>query len=160
MKLVSNVKTADAGHYDKMVNTPIPRLVISLGIPTTISMLITNIYNMADTYFVGTLGNSASGAVGIVFGLMAIIQAVGFMFGHGAGSIIARRLGEGDVESAGNFASVSFFASLISGGVIGAVGLFLATPLMMFLGSTATILPYAVSYGRYILIDRFQFVKQ
>lgn len=80
--------------YIKMTQTPIPKLVITLGIPTTVSMLVTNIYNMADTYFVSTLGTSASGAVGVVFGLMAIIQAIGFMFGHGAGSIIARKLGE------------------------------------------------------------------
>ncbi|MFR7479461.1 MAG: MATE family efflux transporter, partial [Acutalibacteraceae bacterium] len=72
--------------YRKMTETPVPRLVLTLGIPTTISMLITNIYNMADTFFVGTLGTSASGAIGIVFALMAIIQAFGFMFGHGAGS--------------------------------------------------------------------------
>ena len=100
-------RVTDDEHYNKMVNTPVSKLVITLGIPTTVSMLITNIYNMADTYFVGTLGNSASGAVGIVFGLMAIIQAFGFMYGHGAGSIIARRLGEGDVQSAENYASVS-----------------------------------------------------
>ena len=79
--------------YLKMTQTPIPRLVVTLGIPTTVSMLVTNIYNMADTYFVSKLGTSASGAVGVVFGLMAIIQAIGFMFGHGAGSIISRKTG-------------------------------------------------------------------
>lgn len=78
--------------YEKMTKEPVSKLVIELGIPTTISMLVTSIYNMADTFFVGKLGNSASGAVGVVFGLMAIIQALGFMFGHGAGSIIARLL--------------------------------------------------------------------
>lgn len=149
---MSKVKTADVAHYNKMVNTPVSKLVITLGIPTTISMLITNIYNMADTYFVGTLGNSASGAVGIVFGLMAIIQAFGFMYGHGAGSIIARRLGEGDVVSAGNFASLSFFAALLTGGVISVCGLLFITPMMHFLGSTDTILPYAIDYGIYILV--------
>ena len=81
-----------------MTETPVSKLIIMLGIPTTISMLVTNIYNMADTYFVGELGTSASGAVGVVFGLMAIIQAFGFMFGHGAGSIISRRLGAKDVR--------------------------------------------------------------
>ena len=90
----------EENQYIKMTTWPIPKLVITLGIPTTISMLITNIYNMADTYFVSELGNSASGAVGVVFGLMAIIQAFGFMFGHGAGSIIARKLGQKDSHSA------------------------------------------------------------
>lgn len=138
--------------YDKMVNTPVSKLVIGLGIPTTISMLVTNVYNMADTYFVGNLGNSASGAVGIVFGLMAIIQAVGFMFGHGAGSIVARKLGEQDTESAGIFASLSFFMSLAAGIVIGILGLIFINPLMRLLGSTETILPHARAYGVFILL--------
>jgi len=140
-------------HYNKMVNSPVSKLVIKLGIPTTISMLITSIYNMADTFFVGTLGTSASGAVGIVFGLMAIIQALGFMFGHGAGSIISRRLGSRDVKSAEVYASLSFFGSLIAGTVFGIFGLIFIDPLMQLLGCTPTILPYAREYGIYILIS-------
>lgn len=62
-----------SSQYDKMTKTPIEKLIISLGIPTIVSMLITNIYNMADTYFVGRLNTSASGAVGIVFGVMAVL---------------------------------------------------------------------------------------
>ena len=138
--------------YEKMTTWPIGKLVISLGIPTTISMLVTNIYNMADTYFVGILGNSASGAVGVVFGLMAIIQAFGFMFGHGAGSIIARKLGQKDSHSASVFASLSIVACLLVGTLIGVLGLILIDPLMRILGSTETILPYAKQYGIYILI--------
>ena len=76
--------------YHKMTETPIPRLILSLAAPTILSMLITSIYNLADTFFVGQLSTSASGAVGIVSSLMAIIQALGFMFGHGAGGIISR----------------------------------------------------------------------
>ncbi len=143
---------SDNTHYNKMINEPVSKLVIKLGIPTTISMLVTSVYNMADTFFVGTLGNSASGAVGVVFGLMAIIQALGFMFGHGAGSIIARRLGAQDVESAGKYASVSFFASIFTGALVGAVGLIFVNPLMKLFGSTDTILPFARDYGQYILI--------
>ncbi len=139
--------------YEKMTQTSVSKLVIMLGIPTTISMLITNIYNMADTYFVSALGNSASGAVGIVFGLMSIIQAFGFMLGQGAGSIISRRLGNQDVKSANAIASISFFTSLLMGIVIGVLGLILIDPLMLLLGSTDTILPYARDYGRYILLS-------
>ena len=135
-----------------MTAWPIPKLVITLGIPTTISMLVTNIYNMADTYFVSELGNSASGAVGVVFGLMAIIQAFGFMFGHGAGSIIARKLGQKDAHSASVFASLSVTACLLVGTLIGVLGLIFINPLMRMLGSTDTILPYARDYGIYILI--------
>lgn len=139
-------------NYKKMTETPVSKLVISLGIPTTISMLVTNIYNMADTFFVGQIGTSASGAVGIVFGLMAIIQAFGFMFGHGAGSIIARKLGEKKLEHATITASTSFVCSLLSGAMITILGLLFCDPLMRLLGSTETILPYARVYGRYILI--------
>lgn len=145
-------QTTTVSQYEKMTKWPIPKLVISLGIPTTISMLVTNIYNMADTYFVSELGTSASGAVGVVFGLMAIIQAFGFMFGHGAGSIIARKLGQKDSHSAGVFASLSIFACLLVGMLIGVLGLVFLEPLMRILGSTETILPYAKNYGIYILI--------
>ncbi len=145
--------SADA-QYKKMTETPIPKLIIELGIPTTISMLITNIYNMADTFFVGQLGStSASGATGIVFGLMSIIQAFGFMYGQGAGSLISRRLGQKDPEDAGKYASVSFAAALISGAFIMLLGFIFMEPLLTFLGSTPTILSFARDYAVYILIS-------
>ena len=84
--------------YEKMTQMPVSKLILQLGIPTTLSMLVTNLYNMADTYFVSALGNSASGAIGVVFSLMAILQAVGFMLGHGAGSNISRQLGARKIE--------------------------------------------------------------
>lgn len=143
---------AATANYDKMVNTPVARLVTRLAVPTIISMMVTTIYSMADTYFVGKLGNSASGAVGVVFGLMAINQAIGFMFGHGAGSIVARRLGGKDTENATRYTSVSFFAALLAGACVTVFGLIFITPLMKFLGSTKTILPYAKDYGRFILM--------
>ena len=145
-------RAAEKKQYEKLTETPVSKLTIMLGIPTTISMLVTNIYNMADTYFVGELGTSASGAVGVVFGLMAIIQAFGFMFGHGAGSIISRRLGAKDVESATRFASTSFVSALAAGGLITVLGLLFLEPLMRLLGSTDTILPYAKTYAIFILI--------
>ena len=138
--------------YEKMVNTPIPILVTQLGIPTTISMLVTNIYNLVDTFFVGKLGTSASGAVGVVFGLMAILQAFGFMFGHGSGSIVSRRLGAGRVEEASRYASTGFLLACISGLIIGVCGLIFIDPLMRLLGSTDTILPFARDYAIFILI--------
>ncbi len=138
--------------YIKMVETPVPKLIITLGIPTIISMLVTNIYNMADTFYVGKLGTSASGAVGIVFGLMAVLQAFGFMFGHGAGSIISRKLGQQDTKSASRFASTSFFLSLTVGLLIEVMGLLFLEPFMLLLGSTETILPYAKQYGMFILL--------
>lgn len=151
-KMSTHKDVADIANYDKMVNTPVAKLVTRLAVPTIISMMVTTIYSMADTYFVGKLGNSASGAVGVVFGLMTINQAVGFMFGHGAGSIVARRLGEKDSDNATRYTSVSFFASLLAGIGVTVFGLIFITPLMELLGSTETILPYARSYGRFILL--------
>lgn len=138
--------------YRRMTETPVSHLIVRFGIPTTISMLATSIYNMADTYFVGTLGTSASGAVGIVFGLMAIVQAVGFLFGHGAGSILSRKLGARDEKGATRAASVGFFWSLVCGAGIMVFGLLFLTPLMRLLGSTETILPYARTYSISILL--------
>lgn len=144
--------TTTEQQYKKMTETPIPKLIISLGIPTTVSMLITNIYNMADSYFVSRLSLSAGGATSIVFGVMAILQAFGFMFGHGAGSHISRMLGEKQVEKASRFASTAFFFALFFGILIMIVGLCFIQPFMRLLGSTETILPYAVTYCSYILI--------
>ncbi len=138
--------------FDVMTKEPVEKLIISLGLPTTISMLVTNIYNVADTYFVGKLGTSASGAVGVVFALMAILQAFGFMFGHGAGSIISRKLGAKDVEDARKFASTSFFTSILCALFITIMGLIFITPFMRILGSTDTILPYAKTYCTFILL--------
>ncbi len=139
-------------HYKFMTETPVSKLIIKLGIPTTISMLVTNIYNMADTYFVGTLGTSASAAVGIVFGLMAVIQAVGFTFGHGAGSIISRKLGAKDNKTADLVASASFITSIAAGLLITVFGLIFSNPFLRLLGSTDTILPFAKDYALWILL--------
>lgn len=142
----------EAEKYRRMTETPIPRLIVSLGLPTIISMLITNIYNMADTYFVGELGKSASGAIGVVFSLMAIFQAFGFTWGQGSGSIISRRLGQRDTESATLYATSGFWLAFITGLIISIVGLIFLDPLMRLLGSTETILPYARDYARWILL--------
>ncbi|MCR5684073.1 MAG: MATE family efflux transporter [Lachnospiraceae bacterium] len=138
--------------YERLTQTPVSKLILQLGFPTTISMLVTNIYNLADTYFVSQMGNSASGAVGVVFALMGVIQAFGFMFGHGAGSNISRKLGAKERDAACIFASTSFFSGLCAGLLITILGLALQTPFMRLLGSTETILPYAVTYSRYILL--------
>ena len=143
---------ANQARFTAMLEAPIPSLVTRLAIPTVISMLVTSIYNMADTFFVSQLGTSASGAVGIVFSLMAIIQAVGFTLGMGAGSLVSRSLGAGKSEDAHSIASVAFFSSIAGGTVIALGGLLFNDQLMSLLGATPTILPYAKDYGRYILL--------
>ena len=138
--------------FRRMTETPIPQLVLSLAAPTILSMLITSIYNLADTFFVGQISTSASGAVGVVSSLMAIIQALGFMLGHGAGTIISRSLGSRDTTAATRFASTSFFTALVFGVVMAVAGLGTLPHFMMLLGSTETILPHACAYARPILI--------
>lgn len=138
--------------YVKMTETPVQKLILTLSIPTIISMLITSIYNMADTAFVGQLGTSASGAVGVVFGFMAIIQAIGFMFGQGSGSILSRLLGQKKYEDASRIASTGFFCAFFFGIIILIAGFFFINPLVYLLGSTPTIAPYAKTYISFILI--------
>ena len=137
--------------YDKMTQMPVSKLVLRLGLPTTISMMVTTFYSMADTFFVGKLGTSATGAIGVVFPLMGIIQAIGFMFGHGCGSFISRLLGAKENEQASDFASTAYFIALGCGLVMAILGLVLIDPLMRLLGSSETILPYARTYGIFIL---------
>lgn len=138
--------------YITMTEAPVKGLIVKLAIPTMISMLVTSFYNMADTFFVGKLGPSATGAVGVVFSVMAIIQAVGFFFGHGSGNYISRALGAHDVSGAESMAATGFFSALIGGTVIMIGGLLFLEPLALALGSSKTILPYAVDYLRWILI--------
>lgn len=145
------MSTADL-HYKKMTETRVEKLIISLGIPTTISMLITSIYNLADTYFVGTLGESAQGAIGVLFTLQCVIQAISFMFGQGAGVFIAKKLADKDVDGASSYVSTSFFSAVFVGIMLLTFGLIFLQPLVLALGSTSTILPYAKEYGGCILV--------
>lgn len=138
--------------YIKMTETPVQKLIVILSIPTIISMLITSIYNMVDTAFVGQLGTSASGAIGIVFGFMAILQAIAFMFGQGSGSILSRKLGQKDYDGASKTASTGFFCAFGCGIIILILGIIFINPLVYVLGSTDTIAPYAKTYITYILV--------
>lgn len=141
------------GYYKKMTETPVHKLILKLGLPTTISMLITNIYNLADTYFVGTIGESAQGATGVLFTLQAIIQAIAFMLGHGSGTYCSKALAEKDTETATVYVSTAFFTGFGIGILLTVFGLIFLTPFMRFLGSTETILPYASDYGFWVLVS-------
>lgn len=142
-----------AKEYEKMTGTPVPKLITTLALPTIISMLVTNIYNTADTYFVSRLGTSASGAVGIVFALMALYQAVGFMCGHGSGSYISRLLGMKDDGRAVTYGASAFWMSFLLGTAISVVCFLSMNPLLRLLGSTETILPYARQYAFWIFLS-------
>ncbi|MDD6692519.1 MAG: MATE family efflux transporter [Lachnospiraceae bacterium] len=148
----NNEKESAKAQYQRMTEQPVSVLIRQLSAPTIVSMLVTNLYNMADTYFVSSLGTSASGATGVVFGLMSILQAFGFMFGHGAGSNISRQLGARDAASAKHYSAVSFYLSIFAGLAVLILGLVFLNPLMRLLGSTDTILPYARTYAFWILL--------
>lgn len=138
--------------YEKMTGEPVEKLLLELSIPTIISMMVTNIYNIADTAFVGTLGTSESGATGVVFVFMTILQAVAFMCGQGAGTIMSQKLGEKNVREARKYTSTGFFLSFGLGLCMGVLTMVFMEPLLNLLGSTKTIAPYAKIYISYIAI--------
>ena len=138
--------------YIKMTETPISRLIPSLAIPTIISMLVTSIYNMADTFFVSRISTSASAAVGVSYSLMAMIQALGFTLGMGSGNYLSRVLGSRDEEKAERIASTGFYTAIFVGLVFAAICLPNLDLLVRLLGATDTIAPYAKDYAKYILM--------
>ena len=140
---------ADA-QYNKMVNTPVWKLITKLAIPTIISMLVTSLYNMADTFFVSQLGTEASEAVGIVFPIMSIIQACGFTLGMGSGSLVSIRLGQKRNEEASIISSTAFFAALGVGLLITCFGNLFAQVVLSFVGADESVLPYAKDYASFI----------
>ena len=138
--------------YRMMVETPVNRLIPKLAVPTIISMLITSIYNMADTFFVSQLSTSASGAVGVNFSLMAMIQAIGFTLGMGSGNYMSRMLGEKADEKAQRACSTAVYTAFVFGLLLAVFGVWNIDALVRVLGATETIAPFARDYGQYILI--------
>ena len=135
---------------EMMLYAPVSRVIPKLAIPTIISMLVTAIYNMADTFFVSQIGTSASGAVGVTFSAMSIIQALAFMVGMGTGANVSQALGAGDEKKAHRLASVGFFTAFGIGLVITILGNLNIDRIVRFLGATETIAPYAKDYASYI----------
>ena len=135
-----------------MTETPVPRLVLRLAVPSMVSMVVTALYNVVDAAFVGHLSTEATAGIGISFAYMTFIQAVGFFFGHGSGNFISRALGSQKTDEAERMAATGFFLALLAGTLLMAVGLIFLHPLVRLLGSTDTILPYSTAYIRLILI--------
>lgn len=138
--------------YRMMTEDPVPKLIGHLAVPTIISMMITSFYNMADTFFVGRIGTSATAAVGVAFPIMAIMQALGFFCGHGSGNSISRKLGAQKADEAKELAATGFFGGLLFGILVTVLGLLFLTPLAKILGSTDTILPFTKDYLGIILL--------
>ena len=143
--------SADA-KYRQMTQSPIRPLILRLCVPAVISNLVTTAYNLTDTYFIGQLGTSQSGAIGIAFSIMTILQAIGFFFGNGAGNSMSRELGKRNNERASRLLAIGFAGAFLCGLVVTVVCLSTLRPLVMALGSTDTIAPYAVTYLTPILV--------
>ena len=141
-----------AAKFREMVETPLEPLIIRMSIPSIISLLITSVYNLADTYFVGILGTSATGAVGIVYPLMTLIMALGLMFGKGAGTLMGRQLGARDVERAQRTAAQGLVYAASLGLLLMAAGLIFINPLVDLLGTTDSMREYTINYARFILL--------
>ncbi|MDY2843794.1 MAG: MATE family efflux transporter [Treponema sp.] len=135
----------------KMTTAPVGPLILKNAIPTIITMMVTAIYNTADTFFVSKLGTSASGAVGIIFSLMSLIQAVGFTIGMGSGSITSRALGANDLKRASKYCTTAICLGFTTGIVFSILGTIFNRQIATSLGATPTILPYAMDYARYII---------
>lgn len=137
--------------YIRMTTAPIGKLVTSLAIPSIVSMLVSGIYNLADTFFVGQIDTPSVAALGVVFSYMSLIQAIAFYFGQGSGNFISRALGRRQSHEASSMAALGFFSSFLTGVLLMVIGFVFMEPVLRFFGSTQTILPYAKDYFRWIL---------
>lgn len=152
MKNTATENSRNEAQYRRMTETPIPQLVTAMSIPTIVSMLITVIYNTADTFFVSQINKSASAAVGAVYAIMAIIQAFGCGVGVGAGSLISRRLGAKDNDAANIYASSAFYCATALGAILMVIGLLTLEPLLRLLGCSDTMMPHAIPYATFVLL--------
>lgn len=146
------MKTQYRDNYEFLTQAPVSRVILTMAVPTIVSMLVTCLYTIVDTYFVGQLNTQSTAAVGIVFSLMCLIQAIGSFFGHGSGSYMSRELGARRIDNAASMAATGFVYAIITGVAIAAVGLISLQTLSLWLGSTATVLPYTEQYMAIILI--------
>lgn len=148
----NKASAAQIERYKMMTGMPVPRLIRKLALPTIFSMLVTSFYNMADTFFVGRISTQATAAVGLVFSLMALIQAIGFFCGHGSGNYMSRQLGSGNYEEANRMAATGFSLAFLLGLLVLLLGQLFLDPLALFLGATPTTLADTRAYMRIILV--------
>lgn len=139
-------------NYTFLTSAPIPRVIAAMAVPTILSMLVTSLYSLADTYFVSQINTQCTAAVGIVFSVMSVVQAIGFFFGHGSGNYISRKLGARQRGDARAMSATGFVYSLFFGSLLAIVGHVFLTDLALALGSTPTILPYTEEYLGIVLL--------
>ncbi|EMB20885.1 MATE efflux family protein [Treponema denticola OTK] len=139
-----------------ILTKPIFPLLVKTSIPTIIGMLISVIYNLTDTFFVGRLNNRAMiAAIGIVFSFVSIIQAIGFWFGYGSGNAMSKKIGEQDYAEAETISSVGIVFAIIIGIVIAIGASIFILPLSKLIGGSASqdVLTFTVQYLRIIIIS-------
>lgn len=158
MKLLAkneDIKNANALQNEKflqMTTQPVEKLVCKMAVPSIISMMVSALYNMADTFFIGKINTAATGAAGVVFSYMAIVQAIGFFLGQGSGNFISRALGAKRTDDAEKMASTGFFTSMIISVLIAVPCMIFIRPLLVLFGATPTMMEEAVKYFRFIII--------
>ena len=146
------MRTQHRDNYEFLTQAPVSRVILTMAVPTIVSMLVTCLYTIVDTYFVGRLNTQSTAAVGIVFSLMCLIQAIGSFFGHGSGSYMSRELGARRNDNAATMAATGFVYAIVTGVAIAAIGLMSLRTLSVWLGSTPTVLPYTEQYMAIILL--------
>lgn len=139
-------------NYEFLTQAPVSRVILTMAVPTIVSMLVTCFYVIVDTYFVGQLNTQSTAAVGIVFPLMSLIQAIGSFFGHGSGAYMSRELGARRTDYVSSMATTGLVYALLTGILIAVVALLFLRPLSLVLGSTATSLPFTEQYMAIILL--------
>ena len=138
--------------FVRMTTRPVGRLVTAMAIPSIVSMLVSGIYNLADTFFIGQINTQSVAALGIVFSYMVLVQSVAIFFGQGSGNYISRALGRREIGDAEEMAAVGLISSVLTGAILAALSFLFMRPILSLLGSTPTILPYASDYFSFILL--------
>lgn len=138
--------------FDKMANAPVKKLITTLAIPTILTMLVSAVYNMADSFYVGKIDTTSVAAIGVVFSIMTLLQAIGFTLGNGSGIFISTLLGQRKKDEAAKYASVAFFTAFAFGVLLSVIGIFFSRPISVLLGATKTTVSAASGYLKYILL--------
>lgn len=138
-----------------MLTAPIMKLLIKLSIPTILGMLITVIYNITDTFFIGLLGNPMMiAAIGVSFTITSIIQATGFLIGYGSGNYMSKKIGEEDLDEAEETSTLAIALSILIGVIILLfVFLFTERLSVLLIGrSSSGILEYTIEYLKIVAL--------
>ena len=138
---MKKISRESQGQYERMTTAPVSELILSLAVPSMVTTLINSVYNLADTFFVGQIGTSATAAVGVVFSIPMILNALGFWVGTGGSNLVSRMLGAKQQKEADITMSTAFFLSFFFGLLVAVIGFVAGEPLMLLLGATETNLP-------------------